>query len=281
MWSTAFWLVATLSGATGIGENAASKPTLVMMPLQVSALPEGTGAILDELLAAALRSLDQHQVLGKSDVEVMLGGGGIDNPLACDEVACAAEIGGAMGAAFLVAGRVAKLGDNIIIVLKLIDAQKRRVTNSIKYKSADQESTYDAALSEAVQRLFGVSKPSPPRLDKAAGDPLRLRISDADWHRYQYRTEVRGDPLTLSDWIAEKNHESTLLFLGELATGVVWALAVPLVILGHKKHPDDVKPAILLASSTVALGGLITIDLLNIGAVDVAPAPSPQQPEPR
>ena len=39
----------------------------------------------------------------------------VKEQLGCDDVTCAAEIGGALGAEFLLAGRVAKLSNNLII----------------------------------------------------------------------------------------------------------------------------------------------------------------------
>jgi len=238
------------------------------MPLQLSSMPEGLQAILDDLVTEAVRSLGEHEVLGKSDLDALLGARGAGS-VACDDIACAAEIGGALGVQLLVAGRVAKLGDSIVIVLKLIDAQNRRVVNSAKLKAANIQDEYDRAVGEAVQILFGRRPADTGPMTSAANDPMRARISERDWARYQYQVSLTGRDITLSNWVVEQNGESTALLAGEIIAGTIFALSVPLVVGSHQSHPDDRKPAVVLAISTVALGTLLGIDFLNIGGVDV------------
>src|SRR5512142_3238640 len=138
---------------------AADRPKLVVMPLQASGLSEPAVKMLDELLVDSVRRLGKHQVIGKTDIDTMLGLENMKDQLGCDDVACAAQIGGALGADLLLAGRVAKLGESIIIVLKLIDAKKQEVLSSTKHKAADNENVYDKAVEEAVMQLFGLRAP--------------------------------------------------------------------------------------------------------------------------
>ncbi len=163
-WGT---VLALLSFAAGPA-RADSKTKLVVMPLQASGLPASSVTILDELVADFVRRLGEHQVIGKSDIDAMLGLENMKDQLGCDDVSCAAEIGGALGAERLLAGRVAKLGSNIIIVLKLIDASKQQVLNSVQHKATDDENRYDEAVRDAVQKLFGLSAPA---VTQATGGP--------------------------------------------------------------------------------------------------------------
>ncbi|MBI5508100.1 MAG: hypothetical protein HY903_05045 [Deltaproteobacteria bacterium] len=254
----------------GAADAEVAKPKLVVMPLQLSSLPDGLHAVFGELVTEAIRGLGEHQVLGKSDLDALLGAQNAATSAGCDDVACAAEIGGALGAEFLVAGRIAKLGNNLVIVLKLINAQERRVLNSVKHKASDSPDGYDRALGEAVQTLFGRRAPDGAQPASVPDDPLRARIKHRDWARYQYYVSTTGRDVTLSDWVRAKNHESTVLLVGELVAGTIFALAVPLFILERQNHPDDKKPSVVLAISTVALGTLLGIDFVNVGGVEVA-----------
>jgi TolB-like protein len=167
--------LALLCGAAP--EALADKPKLVVMPLQSSGLAPTSVATLDELLADFVRRLGMHQVIGKSDIDAMLGLENMKDQLGCDNVSCAAEIGGALGAQMLLAGRVAKLGDNLIIVVKLIDAAKQQVSNSVQHKASNDENRYDEAVNDAVRKLFGLSGAEPAQ---PVGAPGSVRVaSDA------------------------------------------------------------------------------------------------------
>lgn len=91
--------VPSFSGAArGPQLGHAAPPKLVIMPLQSSGLAASSVVTLDELLVDFVRKLGEHEVIGKSDIDAMLGLENLKDQLGCDEVACAAEIGGALGA---------------------------------------------------------------------------------------------------------------------------------------------------------------------------------------
>ena len=54
----------------------------------------------------------------------MLGLDKMKQAVGCDDVSCAAEIGGALGINYMVAGTAGKLGSRIVFSLKLIDTKK-------------------------------------------------------------------------------------------------------------------------------------------------------------
>ncbi len=157
-------LAAVEAGAPGAAasSNTSSLPKLIVLPLQVTKLPADSHAVLNELLAHSIRSIERYDVLAKADIDAMLGK--VAQEENCDDVACAVEIGGALGAQFLVAGRVAKLGDNIIIVLKLIDTEAHKVVNSIKHKAPNDPARYDEAVEEAACRVCPFRRQAPSQI---------------------------------------------------------------------------------------------------------------------
>ena len=264
MWTA--WLVVGILAADGAPSDE-TREKLVVMPLQLSGLPQESVAIMDELLTNAVRDVGQHDVIGKSDVDSMLQAEG-STELACDDLNCAVEIGGALGARFLLSGRVAKLGDNLIIVLKLIDATAQKVVNSIKHKALNEEGTHDIAIRDAVSLLFGLKSDVPVELADSVTDPMRRRISNEDWRAFVFHQATSGELISLTNWVQDKNRESTALMVGEwIAVGVFFAaLSASTTDFGT----EDDWPAMIGAAGLFGLGTLLVVDLLDFGSVVVA-----------
>src|SRR5262245_44085023 len=117
-------LLLLTAGPGAATEASGGRSKLVVMPLRFSELPETSVATFNELLADSVRRLGKHEVISRSDIDAMLGLENIKDQLGCDDVTCAAQLGGALGADLLLAGQAARLGDSIIIVLKLIDTRQ-------------------------------------------------------------------------------------------------------------------------------------------------------------
>jgi len=261
-----FGLLQPAWGQTTEAEPASVK--LVVLPLQSSALQPTAVDTLNELLATAVRRLGKHEVLAKSDIDAMLGLENLKDQLGCDDVACAAELGGALGANLLLAGRVAKLGDSIIFVLKLIDAKEQRVVNSVKHKASNDENLYDVAVEEAVLQLFGLKQAAvAPTAAAPAPDLMRSFISNQDWQRYNdYKTQS-GRDLVLSEWVHEQNKESTVLLIAEIAAGSLLALSAGEAF--NSFEPKVGGAPLIGAIGLFGLGALILVDYLDIGNIEV------------
>ena len=65
--------------------------------------------------------------------------------LACDAVTCAAEIGGALGARYLLTGTARRWGGKLLITLSMIDTHDQ-VTYRGQAKVQDKEDQYEQAL---------------------------------------------------------------------------------------------------------------------------------------
>ncbi|MBI5508099.1 MAG: hypothetical protein HY903_05040 [Deltaproteobacteria bacterium] len=249
------------------GAAAAAAAKLVVMPLRFSELPEAAVGTLNELLANSVRRLGKYEVIGRSDIDAMLGLENLKDQLGCDDVTCAAEIGGALGAELLLAGQVAHLGDSIIIVLKLIDTKQQKVLGSAKHKAANDENTYDEAVEDAVLQLFGVKAPAPgPSKMPESQDMLRALITDSDWQRYQSDRSTSGRDVPLSTWVNEQNRESTLLFVAELAAG-----GMALISAGatSDREPHVGGAPLFGATGLFGLAALLLVDVLDFGSVSV------------
>ncbi|MBI5508616.1 MAG: hypothetical protein HY903_07675 [Deltaproteobacteria bacterium] len=100
---------------------ADGRPTLLIMPLKSELGLETAARSLDELILTAAHGIGRYRVLGPADLNALLGVEALKDAVGCDDVSCAAEIGGALGAPLLVAGQLGKLGDQLLLSLRLMD----------------------------------------------------------------------------------------------------------------------------------------------------------------
>lgn len=142
--------------------TSSAKKKLAVMPLKNKRVPAEVVEVLDELLLTQAASAVGHkfEIVGASDINAMLGLDRMKNALGCDDVSCAAEIGGALGVDGLIAGSVSRLGSEITITLKLINIDRQRVDSRAASTVQQNEDLYRRALTEAVASLFRLPAPS-------------------------------------------------------------------------------------------------------------------------
>jgi hypothetical protein len=109
-------------------------------------------------------------VLSSDDIRSMLAMVQQRQKSGCQEVACLAEIGGALGAKRLVTGSLSKLGDTYLLDVRLVDVDHAQV---IKQTSVRIRGKGDEALLDAVSGLVGQLFP------QAAAPALALQASPA------------------------------------------------------------------------------------------------------
>lgn len=123
-------LVAAVLIAGGPG-----KPPIAVMTLEGQGLSAEQISTLSEALTTELSSLDRYQVISTRDVLAMLENETNKQQLGCDDTSCFAELGGALGADFLLVPQVGRLDDSYVLNLKLIDVRQsqtlRRVSEHI------------------------------------------------------------------------------------------------------------------------------------------------------
>jgi len=144
---------------------------LLVMALRPEAGLEESSRALDEMILEAIHDLKQYDVLGPEDLNAVLGVEAMKDAMGCDDVACAAEIGGALGAPYLVAGQLTKLGEQTVLSLRLMDTQAPAVLERSTARGPANADALASMMAAAVGDLFGVelavtgptvTPPSPP-----------------------------------------------------------------------------------------------------------------------
>jgi tetratricopeptide (TPR) repeat protein len=99
--------------------------------------------------------------------------------MGCDDVACAAEIGGALGAPYLVAGQLTRLGDQAVLSLRLMDTQAPAVLERATARGPASAEALATMMAAAVGDLFGVTiAVSGPTVVAAPAAPASADYSD-------------------------------------------------------------------------------------------------------
>ena len=135
---------------------------------------------LSDMLAKEIEGLGDFRVIGKSDISSMLSLEEQKQRLnACDDQACLAEIGGALGVRWVVVGNVSLFGETYLLNMKLIDVEQARVAGRVSKSITGGESNLIAEAAElfkAVADQLGVKAPkavpgNEPVKDVPAGTP--------------------------------------------------------------------------------------------------------------
>lgn len=124
-----------------------------LVVLEVTAGDEGTkraARMVEEQLLTELGRAGTFEVTGQSELSAVLGLERQRQLLGCAESSCFAEIGGALGARWLVMGSLGRFGSKLRLDLKLIDArQGKAAAREGKVLESDDE------LFPAVSQFVG------------------------------------------------------------------------------------------------------------------------------
>ena len=151
----------------GIGGEAASRPLFQMqiaaegtkaavVDLAAHGVEAGLAENLTQLLSLELKKFKGLSVISRDEIQTMLRFEADKQVLQCkSDTSCLVEIGGALGVDYLVSGSVGRLGDAMIITLKLMDVHKAKVVNRASESFRGSEIELAPALRMAAAQLLG------------------------------------------------------------------------------------------------------------------------------
>src|SRR3954469_6720326 len=154
-----------------IAAAPSGKPRLAFIDLTPGAeVSKEVAQAAGELLVVALSETGKFDVITKADVKAILGYEAQAQLLGCAEASCMVDLGGALGAAYLVSGSLSKLGGQLQLVLSLIDVNKATVGRRVAQPVAGESSLPQAAR-EAVGKLTGEVGPESGAADACPSPP--------------------------------------------------------------------------------------------------------------
>lgn len=163
--------------AMALGLNVVSTQseieTLLVLPLSAD-YPDEDASIaksLDQLILVAVSNFQDFKIASFQDMKVRIGLERAKDALGCDDVQCAAEIGGALNAKRVLVGTLGRLGSAYLLTLRLVDLK-----TGIGMVTAESEQIpqYANDIKEIVQRLvsqlFGKSAARQHQSRRSTGD---------------------------------------------------------------------------------------------------------------
>jgi hypothetical protein len=166
--------------------TAAGPQRVAVMDIQArEGVTKGVAQIVTDAIVADLRKgAPTLGLIASEDLRNLVGFQAQRERLGCQDTACLAEIGGALGVDELVVGSLAKLGTSYILDVRLIDARRAKViaeaNERLKNGTADD---LLGAADRAVNRLLGPILGLPPgesaptaSLTEPASSPSHPRV---------------------------------------------------------------------------------------------------------
>ncbi len=177
----AFALTVLCAAALGASAARADAPTptptptteapvkrgVVVLDLEAASVEPGQAALVTGLVVDALAKYDELAVLQRSDIAQIAAFEADKQALGCSETSCLAEIAGALGAAYVVFGRVGTLDNLVLVQLNLFDAAagKPIARQDIRARRlGDVAAWMPSAVGKLVQPLTGIAPPADPVL---------------------------------------------------------------------------------------------------------------------
>lgn len=155
------------------GSNAPAKRIrIAVLDVRPLAADERKAELLGEIALTEAASIHGLEVIGKSDINAVLGFEKQKQVIGCgDDSTCLAEIGGALGVEYILVGSLGTIGDLFRLDLKLVDARKARVRSRAGVTVEGQEGKLVAAVQKAVRDLLTplVHGGLPPPIAAGAG----------------------------------------------------------------------------------------------------------------
>jgi hypothetical protein len=126
------------------------------LPMRTSGISGAIVSVADELLLGELQ-MSGFESIGRDDMNALLDFDKQKSALDCSDAACIAEIGNALGVPYLVTGNIARVEDNTVVTLKVIDVRQSKVLTRTNKMSAGKDEAVPQLLAEAVQAIVASS----------------------------------------------------------------------------------------------------------------------------
>ncbi len=137
----------------------AKKPLLAAMPIESKGVDTATAEALNDALLQALHEIGDYTVLGKSDIEKLIGFQGMRQLLGCTDVNCSASIGNTVGADVLLTATIAEVGQTVLFTVRLLDVKKITIIGSQQERAPTENVNWVQIVRRATYGLFGKSTP--------------------------------------------------------------------------------------------------------------------------
>ena len=147
-------LVALLCAAAPAFAASDSRVKIAVLDLQARGVDAALVSSAGTLIASELNKLEVFKVISREDIRNMLSFEKDKQNLGCEaDQACLAEIGGALGVEYIIAGSLAKIGDTLVLALALNNTRTATVENRVSENVSGKGDALIGAISRNAKVL--------------------------------------------------------------------------------------------------------------------------------
>lgn len=137
-------MLAAPSARAAEGDEDAARTTVLVLDLEVSGMEASQAQLVNGVVAQTLAGFDNLEVVTTGDIRRVTDLEAQKQAMGCDQESCLAEIAGAMGAQYVIFGRIGRLDESTLVQLNLFDA--------VEARPIAREDVRGATLDEIVDR---------------------------------------------------------------------------------------------------------------------------------
>ena len=171
-----FALILTLLLAAPPSEGAAGKSvtSVAVMPMTVKGkVNKDTALVLDQMILSQLHAAigKTVRVVGKADIDALLGFEKTKDAVGCTESTCAAEVAGALGVDSIITGTIGNIGKKSVLSISWIGQRDARPIARHTQDLGSNEETFDVGVRSAIAAITSTApaSPSPPQSGDVSG----------------------------------------------------------------------------------------------------------------
>jgi len=162
------------------------RPRLALNGVQVGAgFDPKQAETVEQLFLQALQETRRWAVLGRPDIAALVGFERQRQMLGCADGSCVAELAGALGVELLATADVGRLGDAVVVGLRVLDARRGSVLGHAQ-RTVHADGEIPAAVRQIVSEVAGTSMPgAAPAAETVSSVPaaqLAWERSRQAWH---------------------------------------------------------------------------------------------------
>ncbi len=145
---------------------------------ELSGVDPNIGTVVTDSMLAEVRKLQGISAIGMDEIRDMLSHEANKQILGCENnESCLAEIAGALGVDDLVSGKLSKVDDGVVFLVRRIDQRRAKVVGSVNQRLVTESGEeFLAAIGPAVEQLFP-DNPLRPGTERGVPKEMALRLN--------------------------------------------------------------------------------------------------------
>ncbi|MEK7705802.1 MAG: hypothetical protein AAB426_12650 [Myxococcota bacterium] len=133
---------------------SAPRQQIAVLDAKLTNVDAQFGPLLTEVITSEVHALGRFSVIAGRDISAMLDFETQRELVACDEVACLAQVGGALGVEYILVPDIGVLGKSYVVNIKLINIRTPKVEGRVYETVQGEMDVLVATIKRSVARLF-------------------------------------------------------------------------------------------------------------------------------